>query len=316
MAENVNLDLVIVGGGPAGLSAAIYAQRALLDTVTLEQEAVGGQVILTSEIDNYPGVPHTDGFTLVDAMQRQAEDLGAKIVMENVEHIARDEETGLFEVRTPSHIYIAKAVIVAGGATPRKAGFEGEDRFGGHGVSYCATCDGMFYRGKQVFVVGGGNSACEEALFLTRFASHVTLIVRKDHLRAQAVVGKQIEESDKVTVRYLTSIVKVDGNQLLKSITFRNNETGEETTETFDEGSFGVFVFVGRVPASQLLGDLVEIDPAGYVITDDDMATRTPGLFAAGDVRRKPLRQIITAASDGAIAATSVSAYLGHPVAG
>lgn len=310
-----SLDLVIVGGGPAGLSASIYAQRALLNTVTLEQEAVGGQVILTSEVDNYPGVPHTDGFTLTDAMQRQAEDLGAHIVMENAEFIGRDDATELFEVRTPANTYTTKAVIVCGGATPRKAGFEGEERFGGRGISYCATCDGMFYRGKQVFVIGGGNSACEEALFLTRFASKVTLVVRKDHLRAQASVGKQVAEHPKIEVRYLTSIVKVDGDQLLSSVTFRNNETGAETTETFEEGSFGVFVFVGRVPASQLLGDLVELDENGYVVTDDAMATRTPGLFAAGDIRRKPLRQIVTAAADGAIAATSVSAYLGHPVA-
>ncbi len=316
MGEQKVYDLVIVGGGPAGLSAAIYAQRALLDTVTLEQEAVGGQVILTSEVDNYPGVPHTDGFTLVDAMQSQAVDLGANIVMENAERITRDEETGLFEVRTPMATYVTKTVIVAGGATPRKAGFEGEERFGGRGVSYCATCDGMFYRGKQVFVIGGGNSACEEALFLTRFANKVTLVVRKDHLRAQASVGRQVEENEKITVRYLTSIVKVDGDQLLSSITFRNNVTGEETTETYDEGSFGVFVFVGRVPASELLGELVELDKQGYVITKDDMSTETPGLFAAGDVRQKPLRQIVTAAADGAIAATSVSAYLGHPVAG
>jgi thioredoxin reductase (NADPH) len=316
MGEQKVYDLVIVGGGPAGLSAAIYAQRALLDTVTLEQEAVGGQVILTSEVDNYPGVPHTDGFTLVDAMQSQAVDLGANIVMENAERITRDEETGLFEVRTPMATYVTKTVIVAGGATPRKAGFEGEERFGGRGVSYCATCDGMFYRGKQVFVIGGGNSACEEALFLTRFANKVTLVVRKDHLRAQASVGRQVEENEKITVRYLTSIVKVDGDQLLTSITFRNNVTGEETTETYDEGSFGVFVFVGRVPASELLGELVELDKQGYVITKDDMSTETPGLFAAGDVRQKPLRQIVTAAADGAIAATSVSAYLGHPVAG
>lgn len=314
MANIQTKDLVIIGGGPAGLSAAIYAQRALLDTVTLEQEAVGGQVILTSEVDNYPGVPHTDGFTLTDAMQNQAVDLGAHIVMENVENIVRDDDTSLFTVYTPKSTYESKAVIVAGGATPRKAGFEGEERFGGHGVSYCATCDGMFYRGKRVFVIGGGNSACEEALFLTRFASRVTLVVRKDHLRAQAVVAREIEENEKVDVRFLTSVVRVEGDQLLKSITFRDNETGGEYTEEFEEGAFGVFVFVGRVPASQLVKDMADMDAQGYIITDDAMATKTPGLFAAGDVRQKPLRQIITAAADGAIAATSVSAYLGHPV--
>lgn len=313
--DNVK-DLVIIGGGPAGLSAAIYAQRAMLDTVVLEQEAVGGQVIITSDIDNYPGVPHTDGFSLIDAMQHQAEDLGANIVMENAEKVIYNEETGLFEVRTPGGGYTTKTVIACGGATPRHAGFEGEERFGGHGVSYCATCDGMFYRGKKVYVIGGGNSAGEEALFLTRFADKVYVIVRKDHMRAQAAVLKQLEENPKVEIRYLTSIVAVDGNMMLNKVTLRNNATGETYEETYDEGGFGVFVFVGRVPASQLLEGLVEVDASGYVVADERMATSTPGLFVAGDVRQKPLRQIITAASDGAIAATSASAFLGHPVEG
>lgn len=312
MSENDVLDLIIVGAGPAGLSAAIYAQRALLNTIVLEQEAVGGQVILTSEVDNYPGVPHTDGFTLVDAMKAQAEDLGATIVMENVLRIERNEDE-TFSVTVPGKVYQAKAVILAGGATPRHAGFAGEEEFGGKGVSYCATCDGMFYRGKQVFVIGGGNSAAEEALFLTRFANKVVVTVRKDHLRAQASVGKQLEENPKVEVRYLTSITKVDGDGMITDVTLRNNETGEETVESFDN-NVGVFVFVGRVPASALVGELVELDANGYVVAGEDMSTSTPGLFVAGDVRQKSLRQIVTAAADGAIAATSVSAYLGHPV--
>ena len=252
MSENDVLDLIIVGAGPAGLSAAIYAQRALLNTIVLEQEAVGGQVILTSEVDNYPGVPHTDGFTLVDAMKAQAEDLGATIVMENVLRIERNEDE-TFSVTVPGKVYQAKAVILAGGATPRHAGFAGEEEFGGKGVSYCATCDGMFYRGKQVFVIGGGNSAAEEALFLTRFASKVVVTVRKDHLRAQASVGKELAENPKVEVRYLTSITKVDGDGMITEVTLRNNETGEETVESFDN-NVGVFVFVGRVPASALVG--------------------------------------------------------------
>ncbi len=312
MSENDVLDLIIVGAGPAGLSAAIYAQRALLNTIVLEQEAVGGQVILTSEVDNYPGVPHTDGFTLVDAMKAQAEDLGATIVMENVLRIERNEDE-TFSVTVPGKVYQAKAVILAGGATPRHAGFAGEEEFGGKGVSYCATCDGMFYRGKQVFVIGGGNSAAEEALFLTRFASKVVVTVRKDHLRAQASVGKELAENPKVEVRYLTSITKVDGDGMITEVTLRNNETGEETVESFDN-NVGVFVFVGRVPASALVGELVELDANGYVVAGEDMSTSIPGLFVAGDVRQKSLRQIVTAAADGAIAATSVSAYLGHPV--
>lgn len=315
MAEKESKDLVIIGGGPAGLSAAIYAQRAMLDTVTLEQEAVGGQVILTSDVDNYPGVPHTDGYSLVEAMQRQAQDLGAQIVMKNVSSIARDEQTERFEVVAGDKAYDAKTVILAGGATPRHAGFEGETEYAGKGVSYCATCDGMFFRGRQVFVIGGGNSAAEEALFLTRFAEHVTMVVRKDHLRAQAVVGKELEENPKASIRFLTSIVKVEGEGAIRKITFRNNEDGSQYTEEFENGA-GVFVFVGRVPASELVRDMVDVTPVGYVIADERMQTKTPGLFVAGDVRDKPLRQIVTAASDGAIAATSASAYLGHPVEG
>jgi thioredoxin reductase (NADPH) len=309
-------DLVIVGGGPAGLTAAIYAQRSLLDAVTLEQEAFGGQTILTSEIDNYPGLPHTDGYTLSEAMRSQATDLGAEVRMGQVTDISRSAEDGLFSVVTPIGTLAARSVILAGGATPRRAGFDGEEKFASHGVSYCATCDGMFYRGKRVYVVGGGNSAAEEALFLTRFANEVILIVRKDHLRAQAAVAKELEENEKVTVRYLTSIVSIGGDELPSSITFRNNETRETSTETYEEGSFGIFVFVGRVPASALVRDLVDVDPAGYVITDERMATRTPGLFAAGDVRKTPLRQIVTAAADGAIAANSAAAFLGRPVEG
>ena len=301
-------DLVIVGGGPAGLTASIYAQRSLLDAVTLEQEAFGGQTILTSEIDNYPGLPHTDGYTLSEAMGSQATDLGAEVRMEQVTGISRDDKSGLFTLVTPDGDLVAKSVILAGGATPRHAGFQGEEKFASHGVSYCATCDGMFYRGKRVYVVGGGNSAAEEALFLTRFANEVILIVRKDHLRAQAVVARELEENKKVTVRYLTSIVSLEGGELPSTITFRNNETGETTSESYDEGSFGVFVFVGRVPASQLVEGLVELDPSGYVITDERMATKTPG--------KTPLRQIVTAAADGAIAANSAAAYLGRPVEG
>ena len=315
MSEMIEKDLVVVGGGPAGLSAAIYAQRALLDTVTLEQQSVGGQILLTSDVDNYPGVPHTDGYSLVAAMETQAKDLGAQIVMSDVRSITHDDEAQRFYVEAADTTYAAKTVILAGGATPRHVGFAGEEEYAGKGVSYCATCDGMFFRGREVFVVGGGNSAAEEALFLTRFAAHVTMVVRKDHLRAQAIVGKELSESDKVSIRYLTSIVAVDGTNAIQRITFRNNETGEEYVEEFQNGA-GVFVFVGRVPASELVSDLVETNPVGYIVTNERMETKTPGLFAAGDVRDKPLRQIVTAASDGAIAATSASAFLGHPVEG
>ena len=309
-------DLVIIGGGPAGLTASLYASRSLLDTITLEQEAVGGQVILTNEVDNYPAVPHVDGYTLAEAMRTQAEELGGSIVMESALSITTDPGTGTFHVTSSDAEYVSRAVILAGGATPRRAGFDGEERFAGHGVSYCATCDGMFYRGKRVYVVGGGNSACEEALFLTRFASEVVLVVRKDHVRAQASVARQLDENPKIKIEFETTLVAVGGGELLSWVSLRDERTGQVHTEKYDEGSFGVFVFVGRVPATSLVAGMIDLDETGHVVTDERMATRVPGLFAAGDVRSKALRQIVTAASDGAIAATSVAAYLGQPVEG
>lgn len=315
MAEDVK-DLAIIGGGPAGLSASIYAARALLDAVTLEKESVGGQVILTSEVDNYPGVPHTDGYSLTEAMRGQALDLGANLVMDDVQRLERDQETGVFTLTTPQGAYRARTVIAAGGASPRKAGFAGETDFAGHGVSYCATCDAMFYRGKQVFVIGDGNSAAEEADFLTRFADRVTMVVRGDRIRAQGSVAKRVLDNPKIIVRYLTKVTAVGGEGLLETITLRDLATGAETTETYDKGSFGVFVILRRMPAAQLLHDLVEFDDRGYVITNDRMETKTLGLYVAGDVRQKSLRQIVTAVADGAIAATSAAEFLGQKVEG
>lgn len=311
MSKLMHKDLVIIGGGPAGLSAAIYAKRAFLDAVLLEHQAFGGQVLQTSEVDNYPGVPHTDGYTLVESMRSQALDLGAVLATGDVTCISAAPEG--FDVQTEEEVIRARTVILATGAKPRQAGFEGEQAFVGRGVSYCATCDGMFFRGRQVFVIGGGNSAVEEALFLTRFASHVTLVVRKDHLRAQAVLSRDFESNEKASIRYLTSITKVDGTTGITQITFRDNADGTESVETFDQ-PVGVFVFVGREPESTLVKGLVHTTPDGFVVTDETMATHTPGLFAAGDVRNTPLRQIICAASDGAIAATSAAVHLGQHI--
>lgn len=314
--DTQQLDLVIVGGGPAGLSAAIYASRSMLDAVTLEREAVGGQLMLTSDVDNYPGVPHANAFDLADAMRAQALDLGARIELDPVSSIERDSASGRFLVRGATRVYESAAVIAALGARPRLAGFEGEAEFTGRGVSYCATCDGMFYRGKQVFVIGGGNSAAEEALFLARIADKVIMVVRKDHLRAQATLVEQLEQSENVEIRYLTSVVSVSGSQLPSTVTFRDNATGATRVEAFEEGSFGIFVLVGRTPETELVRELADLDASGYVVTDERMSTRTPGLFVAGDARAKPLRQIVTAAADGAVAATSAAAFLGRPVDG
>ena len=311
-----SLDLAIIGGGPAGLSAAIYASRALLDAVTFEREALGGQVILTSEVDNYPGVPGADGYGLVEAMRSQAEGLGVRIIMDPVVALSYDAASQRFSLRASAGSYEAPAVIAALGAQPRLAGFVGEERFTGRGVSYCATCDGMFYRNKHVFVIGGGNSAAEEALFLARIASRVTLVVRKDHLRAQAALEDELEKHEKVEIRLLTTLVELDGDERPQRLVFRDNATGETYEETYEPGSFGVFVLAGRVPETDLLEGLVDTNENGYVITDERMATRTPGLFVAGDARDKPLRQIVTAASDGAVAATSAAAFLGRPIEG
>ncbi|MCH3968339.1 MAG: FAD-dependent oxidoreductase [Atopobiaceae bacterium] len=314
MSEDLTVhDLVIVGGGPAGLSASIYASRALLDAVTVEQGAFGGQAAITDQIENYPGVETINGAELGMRMQAQAESLGGEFVYDAVTGIDYDEGSSLFTCSCESEPkLVSRSVILATGGTPRHAGFTGEEEYAGHGVSYCATCDGMFYRGKPVYVIGGGNTACEEALFLTRFASHVTLIVRKDHVRATPAIAEQLGGNDKITVRYLTSVAAVHGNDGLCSITLHDNASGRDTNEDFSEGGFGVFVFVGHVPSTELISDLVHLTPAGTVTTDERMETSLPGLFCAGDAREKPLRQVITAASDGVIAATSAAQFLGQ----
>ncbi|MBQ9058489.1 MAG: FAD-dependent oxidoreductase [Atopobiaceae bacterium] len=306
-------DLVIVGAGPAGLAASIYATRAMLDSVTIEGAAMGGQISLTDEIENYPAVKSASGVELAQLMQEHAEGMGAHFAYDNIEAIKLLDD-GTFSLQGGKTDYIARSVIYAGGAKPRLAGFEGEKEYTGRGVSYCATCDGMFYRNKEVFVVGGGNTACEEALFLAKFASKVTLVVRKDHVRAVPAIARQIEENERIEIRYLTSVVELKGNMAPTDIVFRNNETEETYSEHYDEGMFGVFVFVGYDPATKLVEDFVELSEDGAVITDDTMATKTAGLFCAGDIRRKPLRQVITAASDGAVAASSASHYLGAAV--
>lgn len=316
MSESTLHDLVIIGAGPAGLSAAIYASRALLDAVVLEQTSPGGQVLLTSEVDNYPGVPSTSGYELIQAMENQAKDLGASIRSDQVSSVITTEDNCFVIGCNGGTSYIAKAVILASGSTPRRAGFEGEGTFTGRGISYCATCDGMFYRNKPVYVVGGGNSAAEEALFLTRFASEVHMIVRKDHLRAQAALVEQIKQNEKIVVHFRTTISKVEGENLLTKLYLRDEDSSEVSSISGEPGSFGIFVFTGQRPSSELVKGLVQLDQSGAVITDEYMSTATPGLYCAGDVRSKALRQIVTAASDGAIAATSVAAYLGQPIAG
>ena len=310
-------ELVVIGGGPAGLSAAIYATRAGLTPVVIESGSFGGQISTTDELDNYPGLDNVGGVELGERMRAHAERLGAEFSYDAIKSIELDAGTTTFRLQGEES-YEASSVVYAAGASPRKAGFVGENAYLGRGVSYCATCDGMFYRGKQVFVVGGGNTACEEATYLARLAEKVTLLVRKDHLRAMSSLANSVLENPKIEVRYLTSIVELRGREgavtsLPDTIVLSVGEAGvtphiEELS--FAPGSFGVFVAVGREPRSELVSDLVDLDADGYVLTNDSMETRTPGLFCAGDVRTKPLRQVVTAASDGAVAAASAATYL------
>lgn len=302
-------DVAIIGGGPAGASAALYAARSSMSTAIIEQGMPGGQIATTDVIDNYPGLPDVSGPELGQRMLDHAEAAGAEIVYAMVTGLER-AENGTFVIQTDGDAIFALSVIVATGAAPRTVGFVGEDTFRGRGVSYCATCDGMFYRGKNVFVVGGGNSACEEGLYLSHIAKSVTMVVRRDEFRAPKGRVDSLLARDNVSVRYSTSIAEVSGEQLISAITFTDNKTGCSVTETFPQGSVGVFVFAGTDPIVELVAPLVDRAPDGGVLTDDGMATRTPGLYCAGDMRSKRLRQVVTAVSDGAIAATSAYSYV------
>lgn len=302
-------DLIILGGGPAGYSAAIYGARSGLSCAVIEQGMPGGQIATTDEVENYPAIPHTTGPELGTLFQEHADELGAETLYMMAGSVQKTD-FGFSVSDESGNAVSGKALIAATGAVPREVGFEGERAYRGRGISYCATCDGMFYRGKTVYVVGGGNAACEEGLYLSNLASEVIMVVRRDEFRAPAAVAERLVSAPNVSVRFDTSIVRVEGDALISRIVFRNNRTGEETVDEFDPGSRGVFVFAGTKPVTELYEHLVDLNPDGGVLTDDEMATRTPGLFAAGDVRSKKLRQVITAASDGAIAATAAYRYI------
>lgn len=304
------VDLVVTGAGPAGMAAAIYARRSLIDVRILERDTPGGQLLLTPRIDNYPGLPEVSGFDLADRMEQQVKDLGGCIRVGELAAV-RIGADGIVESALRDGTVIAsKAFIAAMGARARRAGFANETQFTGRGVSYCATCDGMFYRNKQVFVIGGGDSAAVEALHLARFASSVTIVVRKKELVASQSYQKALESNPKVSLMANCIVESVDGSGRVTSIRIRNVLTN--TAHSFncgDEGC-GVFVAVGREPATEPLRDLGILDEGGYVVTDERMRTSVPGIFGAGDVRTKSLRQIVTATSDGALAAESAAEYL------
>ena len=300
-------DAVIIGGGPAGLTAAIYLGRAKYRVLVIEKEKFGGQITITSDVVNYPGVGRTSGTELTRTMRQQAEAFGADFLLAEVKSL--DAGADIKKVRTEKGIYSCFAVLIATGAHPRMVGFAGEERFRGHGVAYCATCDGEFFTGKKVFVVGGGFAAAEESVFLTKYATHVTILVRSDDFTCAKATAEEAKSHPKIDVLYNTEVVEVTGGEALHSITYRNNRTGKTETYTAEtDGDFGVFVFAGYAPETDLVKDIVTLD-RGYVVTDRGQKTSVDGIYAAGDVCIKNLRQVVTAVGDGAVAATEMEKY-------
>ncbi|WP_456342032.1 thioredoxin-disulfide reductase [Thermovibrio sp.] len=298
-------DVIIVGAGPAGLAAGIYAGRSELQTLILDRMP-GGQLLITEEIENYPGFYEgITGFELSEKFRQHAEKFGAKI--ENGHTVSEVSLDGdVFVVKTDYGEFRGRTLIWAAGSNPRKLGVPGEAEFVGRGVSYCAVCDGAFFKDRVVAVVGGGDSALEEALYLTKFAKKVYLIHRRDKFRAVKIIQERVKRNDKIEPVLNKVVVSINGKDFVESLTLEDTQTGERMELPVD----GVFIFIGNEPNVVPVIHLVDTDPSGFIITDEEMKTKTPGLFAAGDVRSKPLRQVVTAASDGAVAAMSAAKYL------
>lgn len=300
-------DVVIVGGGPAGLTAALYLARAKYRVLVLEKEQFGGQISITHEVVNYPGIAKTSGKALTDTIRQQAESFDAEFML--AEATGFDLAGEIKTVRTNKGDFRCFGILLATGAHPRTVGFKGEEEHKGRGVAYCATCDGEFFTGKEIFVVGGGYAAAEESVFLTKFARHVTILVRKDHFSCAASVADQVNQHEKITVLYNTVMEEVSGENGLTYARYKNTATGE-VTEVKREESFGVFVFAGYAPATETVKGIVELNEQGYIVTDASQKTSAEGVYAAGDVCMKPLRQVVTATSDGALAATELEKYV------
>lgn len=305
MKKVLKYDIAIIGAGPAGLSAAVYAARGGLKTIVFEKGVIGGQITVTQEVENYPGFFETlSGFELTEAMKKHADKFGTEICQEEVKAVGMQ---GLCKViETSQTIYNAKTLIIATGAHPRKLNVPGEDKYYGKGVSYCATCDGYFYRDKVVAVVGGGDSAVEEALFLTRFVKKVYVIHRRDELRAVQIIQDRAFENPKIEFIWNSEIQEIMGNDFVEKIAVYNKKEKKDTQLDVD----GIFVYVGILPNNELIESRVELDEQGFVLVDGNMHTNIPGIYAAGDIVSKKLRQVITAASDGAIAAWSAEKWI------
>lgn len=298
-------DILIIGGGPGGYTAALYAARSGLDVLVLEKLSAGGQMALTQQIDNYPGFDESiDGFTLADKMQRQAERFGAKTELAEV--LSVDLQSNPKKIDSSEGTFLAKTVIYAAGANPRELGHPMERELIGRGVNYCAACDGMFYKGKTVVLVGGGNSAAADALLLSRVAEKVILVHRRDSLRATKVYHEPLMNANNIEFRWNNVVAELLHEQRVTGVRLKNTIDGSESTVPCD----GVFISIGREPVTKLVAEQLDLDANGYIIAGESTQTNIPGVYAVGDVRTKPLRQVVTAVSDGAVAVQYAEEFL------
>lgn len=299
-------DMIVIGGGPAGYAAALYASRAGMDTVVIEKMAAGGQMTLTGDIENYPGIASIDGFTLGMQMQENAERFGTRTEYGDVTSVSLAD--GIKTVETTAGAFSGRTVVIATGANPRVLGVSGEESLVGRGVHYCAHCDGRFYKDKTVMVVGGGNSAVSDALYLSHLAKKVYLVHRRDTLRATKIYHEPLMKAENVEFCYNSTVSEFVVNGKVTGVKLRDVNDGEVREIVCD----GIFISIGRQPATDFLAGQVELDQAGYIVADETTRTALPGVFAAGDVRTKALRQVVTAVSDGAVAAHFAEEYLSH----
>ena len=302
-------DVIVIGGGPAGLTAALYLARAKYRVLVLEKEQFGGQITITHEVVNYPGVAKASGKEITDAMKRQGEAFGAEFLLARATHL--DIEGDVKAVTTDKGDFYCLGILIATGAHPREIGFKGEAEHKGRGVAYCATCDGEFFTGKEIFVVGGGYAAAEESVFLTKFARHVTILIRGEDFTCAAAVAEPAKRHKAITVLTNTVVEEVSGEGGLNYIRYKNTKTEELTEYRAKDGDFfGVFVLAGYMPDTEIVRDIAELDEQGYIVTDSERRTSAEGVYAAGDVCIKPLRQVVTATGDGALAATELEKHV------
>ncbi|NBI05339.1 thioredoxin-disulfide reductase [Senegalia massiliensis] len=306
-------DVIIIGAGPAGLSAGLYAGRAKLDTLILEKEKAGGQIVTTEELENYPGsIEDPTGPKLIARMVEQVDSFDVERKIDEITEIDLEKEIKV--VKGSKGEYQARSVIIAAGAKPRLLGSPGEKELTGKGVSYCATCDAAFFEDFDVYVIGGGDTAVEESLFISKFARKVTIVHRRDELRAAKSIQEKAFKNDKIEFIWDTEVKEIKGDGIVESMVLRNKKTGEETeiVANEDDGTFGIFVLVGYLPQSDLFKNVIDMDDRGYLLGDENMHTNIDGVFVAGDIRQKSLRQVVTATSDGAIAAIQAEKYIGE----